>query len=97
MQKHPQPLQDALLQKQFTLTAQHNLCPKCGSELHVHWCARCFGTGRSGTHECKKCGGTGRTTACPNVHAHKLHLFGWLFSRTRSAGRAENREQIAKD
>ena len=68
MQKH--------LQKEITLTAQHsNLCPKCGSGLHVSWCERCFGTGRSGTHECKKCGGTGRKTACPNVRSHKLALF----------------------
>jgi len=70
------------MQKQITLTAQHsNLCPKCGSELHVFWCARCFGTGRSGKHECKSCGGTGRTTACPNARAHKVDLFGWLFSK----------------
>ena len=68
MQIHPQ--------KQSSPTVQHsNLCPKCGSELHVSWCARCFGTGRMGKHECKKCGGTGRMTACPNAHSHKLNLF----------------------
>jgi superfamily II helicase len=68
MQKH--------LQKQITPTAQlSNLCPKCDSELHVSWCARCFGTGRSGKHKCKKCAGTGMTTACPNVRSHKLGLF----------------------
>ena len=63
------------LQNQITLPAQHtNLCPKCGSELHVYWCARCLGTGRSGKHGCKKCGGTGRRTACPNVRSHRLDL-----------------------
>ena len=41
MQKH--------LQEQITLSAQYsNVCPKCGSELHVSWCERCFGTGKSG-------------------------------------------------
>jgi hypothetical protein len=70
------------MQKQITLTAQHsNLCPKCGWELHASWCARCFGTGRSGRRECKACGGTGRTIACPNAGAHKPYLFGWLFSK----------------
>jgi RNA polymerase subunit RPABC4/transcription elongation factor Spt4 len=64
------------LQEQNALAGQHsNLCPKCGSELRVSWCATCFGTGRSGKHECKKCGGTGRTMACPNVHSHKRHTF----------------------
>ena len=81
MQKH--------LQKQFTL---HNVCPKCGLQLHVSWCSRCFGTGRSGKHECKKCGGTGRTTACPNMGSHKLHLFGWLFAKTGSASLQGPRE-----
>ncbi len=77
------------LQQQITPTEQHgNLCPKCGSELHVSWCARCFGTGKSGRHECRKCGGTGRTAACPNVRSHKpelaefgrglLNAFRWL-------------------
>ena len=70
------------LEKQFTSTAQYNLCPKCGSELHAHWCARCFGTGMSGMHKCKKCGGTGRTTVCPNVSSHKLGLFRWVFPKT---------------
>jgi len=85
MQKH--------LQKEITLTAQHsNLCPKCGSELHVSWCARCFGTGRLGNHECKTCGGTGRTTACPNVRSHKLDLLGWLFHKTGAASQTELRK-----
>ena len=71
MQKH--------LQEQITLPAQHsNVCPKCGSELHVIWCERCFGTGKSGKHKCWTCGGTGRMTACPNVRSHKLELFSWL-------------------
>jgi hypothetical protein len=70
------------LQNQISISAQHsNLCPKCGSELHAAWCARCFGTGRSGKHECKKCGGTGRTITCPNTRAHKLGLFGWIFPK----------------
>ena len=51
------------------------LCPKCGSQLRVSWCAQCFGTGRSGKHKCKACDGKGRTTACPNVRSHKLNLF----------------------
>ena len=85
MQKH--------LQKEITLAAQHsNLCPKCGSELHVSWCARCFGTGRSGKHECKTCGGTGTTTACPNVRSHKLDLFGWLFHKTGATSPTELRK-----
>jgi hypothetical protein len=52
-----------------------NVCPKCGSELRVSWCAQCFGTGRSGKHKCKTCGGKGTTIGCPNFHSHKLHLF----------------------
>jgi hypothetical protein len=85
MQKH--------LQKEITLAAQHsNLCPKCGSELHVSWCARCFGTGRSGKHECKTCGGTGTTTACPNVRSHKLNLFAWLFYTTGATSPTELRK-----
>ena len=85
MQKH--------LQKEITVAAQHsNLCPKCGSELHVSWCARCFGTGRSGKHECKTCGGTGTTTACPNVGSHQLDLFGWLFHKTGATSPTELRK-----
>jgi len=68
------------LQKEVIPTTQiGKLCPKCGSELHVSWCARCFGTGRWGNHKCAKCRGTGRTTACPNVSSHKLGFLGWLF------------------
>ena len=70
------------LQNKSLCTAQHgNLCPKCGSELHASWCARCFGTGRLGNHTCKTCGGTGRTTTCPNLRSHKLELFSWLFPK----------------
>jgi hypothetical protein len=86
MQKH--------LQKQGTLSAQHNmLCPKCGSELHLHWCTRCFGTGRSNNHKCRQCGGTGKTIACPNVSSH---LFGWLFSKTASARPAGGRGEMGR-
>jgi hypothetical protein len=89
MQKH--------LQKQVTLSAQHTmLCPRCGSELHLHWCTRCFGTGRSGKHECRKCGGTGKTIACPNVSSHKLNLFGWLFPKTGSASPAGGRGEMGR-
>lgn len=77
-------------QEQVIKTPQHsNLRPKCGSELHVHWCERCFGTGKSGDHECRKCGGTGRTTACPNVGADKLALFGWLFPSGEPQGNVD--------
>jgi hypothetical protein len=71
-----------MLQKQISLPRQDsNLCSKCGLELHASWCARCFGTGRSGKHECKKCGGTGRMAICPDARAHKLGLFGWIFPK----------------
>jgi hypothetical protein len=81
------------LQKEITLAAHHsNLCPKCGSELHVSWCARCLGTGRSGKHECKTCGGTGTTTACPNIRSHKLDLFGWLLHKIGTASPTQLRK-----
>ena len=79
------------LEKQSTPTAQYNVCRKCGSELRVHWCERCFGTGKSGMHKCKKCGGTGRRILCQNVHSHKLDLFGWIFRKAGAALR-ENEE-----
>ena len=61
----------------------NNLCPKCGTELRISWCAQCFGTGRLGKHKCKACGGKGMTTACPNVRAHKLSFlkFGKVLSK----------------
>jgi DnaJ-class molecular chaperone len=60
-------------------------CPKCGSELRVSWCARCFGTGRSGKHKCKACGGKGTTTACPDVRSHKSKLFQIWTTFTQAA------------
>jgi DnaJ-class molecular chaperone len=62
-----------------------NLCPKCGSELRLSWCAQCFGTGRSGKHKCKACGGKGTTTACPNVRSHKPKLFQIWTTFTQAA------------
>jgi hypothetical protein len=62
-----------------------NSCPKCGSELRVSWCARCFGAGRSGKHKCKACGGKVTTTACPNVLSHKSKLFQIWTTFTQAA------------
>ena len=62
--------------------AAGNQCPKCGSDLRVILCARCFGTGKAGKHSCKVCGGTGTAKDCPNSRSHSR----WprLFFRRRS-------------
>jgi hypothetical protein len=58
--------------------AKHNTakdgdpCPKCGTQLRMILCARCFGTGKSGRHSCKACGGSGVTTGCPNFRSHRI-------------------------
>jgi hypothetical protein len=47
-------------------------CPKCGTQLRMILCARCFGSGRSGQHSCKACDGKGTATSCPNVRSHRI-------------------------
>jgi hypothetical protein len=61
------------------LPRERDLCPQCGSELRVSWCAKCFGTGILGKRKCRTCGGRGTTVACPSLRSHKpLHSFlGW--------------------
>jgi hypothetical protein len=54
------------------LTTKEGPCPKCGTQLRLILCARCYGTGKSGERECRSCGGTGITTECPNVGSHRL-------------------------
>jgi len=47
-------------------------CPKCDTRLRRVLCARCYGTGKSGSRDCKACDGVGTTIACPNFRSHRL-------------------------
>jgi len=73
---------------------RHRPRERGGSELRVSWCARCFGTGRSGKHKCKACGGKGTTTDCPNARSHKPKLFQFWTTFTQAGSLRASRSRL---